>query len=328
MKKFSDYLNENLSLEEQTPQEEGMNVTNIVHPSFVMCPPFNLHVFQQNNYYAKHYAKDGEVDRAKAMNQFLGVYSFVSTWALTYLIPHDYSLQDQSFVANLGIVLPHWKDGNTVVVSEFRSRPRVGEQKPGINLFNSLQLDVDVAPKFFEGEADLKYFNGNNYVGAYGIRTSIEALNWFEKKYDMNIVKVENHDEKMYHLDCMIYPLYSNIALCYTKLFSKENLRAIEKFADIVDIPHEVGKDGGITNCVGLNRMVMCGSSINDLKVTDDDYDYERKKIDFLTKVCANHSLEPFFFNLSEYRKNGADLSCMFMHLNYTRHSEEYVHGA
>jgi N-dimethylarginine dimethylaminohydrolase len=144
----------------------------------------------------------------------------------------------------------------------------------------------------------------------------------------MNIVKVENNDEKMYHLDCMIYPLYSNVALCYTKLLSKENLRAIEKFADIVDVPPEVGAEGGITNCVGLNRMLLCGSSINDLKVTDEDYSYERKKIDFLTKVCASHSLEPYFFNISEYRKSGADLSCMFMHLNYTRHSEEYTHGA
>ena len=196
MKKFSDYLNE------QTPQEEGMNVTNIVHPSFVMCPPFNLHVFQQNNYFAKKYAKDGEVDRNKALNQFVGVYSFVSTYSLVYLIPHDYSLQDQSFVANLGLILPHWKEGNTVVVAEFRSKPRVGEKEPGVRLFNELNMEVDVAPKYFEGEADLKYFNGNNYIGAYGIRTSIEALNWFEEKYDMNIVKVENYDKKMKMVVC------------------------------------------------------------------------------------------------------------------------------
>ena len=304
-----------------------MNTSNIIHPTFLMCPPFNLYAGNLNNYFSKKYAKDGEVDRGKALNQFLGVYSFVSTYSLVYLIPHDYSLQDQSFVANLGIVLPHWEDGNTVVVSEFRSKPRVGEKEPGVRLFNELNMEVDVAPKYFEGEADLKFFNDNNYIGAYGIRTSIEALDWFEKKYDMNIVKVENHDQKMYHLDCLIYPLYSNVCLAYTKLLSKENIRAIEKFADIVDVPPEVGSEGGITNCVGLNRMVLCGSSINDLKVTDEDYDYERKKIDFITKVCSNHSLEPFFFNLSEYRKAGADLSCMFMHLNYTRHSEEYVNA-
>ena len=64
MKKFSQYINEQ-TIEEQTPAEEGMNATNIVHPSFVMCPPFNLHVFDQNNYFSKLYAKDGEVDRGK-----------------------------------------------------------------------------------------------------------------------------------------------------------------------------------------------------------------------------------------------------------------------
>ena len=56
MKKFSDYIKESFPLQEQTPAEEGMNATNIVHPSFVMCPPFNLHVFQQNNSFAKKYA--------------------------------------------------------------------------------------------------------------------------------------------------------------------------------------------------------------------------------------------------------------------------------
>ena len=37
MKKFSQFLNE------QTPAEEGMNTTNIIHPTFLMCPPFNLY---------------------------------------------------------------------------------------------------------------------------------------------------------------------------------------------------------------------------------------------------------------------------------------------
>lgn len=43
MKSFYQYLGE------QSPEQEGMNATNIVHPSFLMCPPFNLYAGNQNN---------------------------------------------------------------------------------------------------------------------------------------------------------------------------------------------------------------------------------------------------------------------------------------
>ena len=318
IKKFSQYINE------QHPAKEQMNAYNIISPSFLMCPPFNLHAGQQNNVFMKKYAKDGEVDRGKAFAQFMGVYNFLASNSLVYLIPHDYHLQDQSFVANLGIVLPHYKDGGDVVISEFRSKPRVEEQIPGVKFFSDLNYTTHICPFEFEGEADLKFFTGNNYIGAYGIRTSLEALEWFEETFDMNIVKVENQDKEQYHLDCIVYPLYSNVCLASTSKLSKQNIKEIEKFADIIDVPESVGSQGGITNCVGLNKTLLVGTSINDLKATDEDYSYEKGKIAFLTRVCAQNSLEPIFFNLSEYRKNGADLSCMVMHMNYTRHSEEY----
>ena len=94
--------------------------------------------------------------------------------------------------------------------------------------------------------------------------------------------------------------------------------------AHIVDVPGKAKDVAGFTNCVGLNKMVLCASDIDELKITDEAYDHERRKIDFLSKVCAQHSLEPVFFNLSEYNKNGADLSCMFLHLNYGRFTESY----
>lgn len=67
MKNFYQFLTE------QTPEQEGLNATNILYPSFLMCPPFNLYAGNQNNVFMRKYAKHGEVDRKKAMNQFLGV---------------------------------------------------------------------------------------------------------------------------------------------------------------------------------------------------------------------------------------------------------------
>jgi N-dimethylarginine dimethylaminohydrolase len=311
-------------LQEQTAEKEGLNSHNISYPAFVMCPPFNLSADQPNNVFMKNFKGDREVNRKKALSQFTSLYNFVANQSLVYLIPHDYSLQDQSFTANLGIVLPHYKDQKTVVISEFKSPPRIGEQKPGVDFFKMLKFDVVVAPRYFEGEADLKFINGNNYIGAYGIRTNMNALNWFEQKFNMNIVKVHNDSEELYHLDCIVYPLYNNVVMAVTSELSKQNIRDIEKFADIVDVPGPAKKVAGFTNCVGINKMVLCASNINELKVTDEDYDLERRKVDFLSKVCAQHSLEPIFFNMSEYNKNGADISCMFMHLNYTRFTESY----
>lgn len=322
MIKFKNFLTE------QSPAEEGLNAHNILYPSFLMCPPFNLTADEPNNVLMQKIpTKDRDVNRKTALHQFTNLYNYIAAHSLTYLLPHDYSLQDQSFVANLGIVLPHYDQGHTAVISEFKSPPRIGEQRPGIHFFKMMNFDVKVCPYHFEGEADLKYFNDNNYIGAYGIRTSLDALKWFEKTYDMNIVKVENNSETMYHLDCLVYPLYSNVCLAVTSKLSRKNIREIEKFAYIVDVPDKINGDGGLTNNLGLQKTLLCASTINNLKVTSADYEFERNKVDFLTKVCANHGLEPIFFNLSEYKKNGADLSCMVMHMNYVRHGEEYEHG-
>ena len=46
-------------------------------------------------------------------------------------------------------------------------------------------------------------------------------------------------------------------------------------------------------------------------------YDGEKHKITTLEKICYNEGLEPIIFNISEFMKSGAMLSCMIMHLNY-----------
>lgn len=315
-------------LAEQTAEQEQLNTNTIAYPSFLMTPPFTLDAGEPNNIFMKQIPEqEREVNRKRAMNQFLHLYNFMASQSLVYLLPHQYDLQDQSFVANLGIVLPHCNEKKTVVISEFRSKPRVGEQKPGVEFFKMLNYDVVVAPKYFEGEADLKYVNGNNYIGAFGIRTSLEALDWFEKTFDMNIVKVHNTSQELYHLDCIVYPLYNNVVMAVTSQLSKKNIKDIEKFAEIVDVPGSAAATSGFTNCVGLYRQLLCASNITSLKVTDKDYVHERNKVEFLTKVCANHSLEPVFFNLEEYIKNGADLSCIVMHINYPRLSEAYANA-
>jgi len=74
---------------------------------------------------------------------------------------------------------------------------------------------------------------------------------------------------------------------------------------------------GGITNSVRMGNAILCASNIVELKRTDENYDHEKNKIATLEKICAHEGMEPVIFNLSEYMKSGAMLSCMVMHLNY-----------
>jgi hypothetical protein len=73
----------------------------------------------------------------------------------------------------------------------------------------------------------------------------------------------------------------------------------------------------GITNCTRINKLIMNGSEVDDLDRNDEKYEYEKRKLTTLEKICSKYGFEPIFFNISEFYKSGAAVSCMIMHLNY-----------
>jgi N-dimethylarginine dimethylaminohydrolase len=95
----------------------------------------------------------------------------------------------------------------------------------------------------------------------------------------------------------------------------------IEKETEIIDIDVEDALCG-LTNSVRLGNMVMCASNISELKKTHEYYEGEVHKIKTLEKICSDAGMEPVIFNLSEYMKSGAMLSCMMMHLNRVDHNK------
>jgi arginine dihydrolase len=72
----------------------------------------------------------------------------------------------------------------------------------------------------------------------------------------------------------------------------------------------------GICNSVRLPNQVLNSSHIHDLKAGTEDYQFEIQKNRKLEDIAANLALEISYFNLSEFHKSGALLSCMVMHLN------------
>jgi len=293
-------------------------------PSYLMNFPFTLDTSNPNNIWMKELSPEEiKIDRNKAYRQFLDLYNFIAGSGLCYVLPSEGNFQDQVYVANLGIYLPHLKK-NTVLLSNYTSEPRQGEENVGKKFFDMMGYETHISPYKWEGEADLKYLYGNTYIGGYGIRSQKETYDWMGEQFNMNIIPLEMVEEYLYHLDCSIFPVSKDKTMVCTSLYSPEELDVLSKYTDIIDI-NEDDAFGGITNSVRLGNAILCASNISELKKTDELYDLERHKINTLESICAKEGMEPIIFNISEYMKSGALLSCMFMHLNYVDYTKTLI---
>ena len=293
--------------------------------SFLMNFPFTISTNDPNNIWMKEMSeKELEINRPKAYKQFMDLYNFMAGQSLVYNLPSEGNFQDLVYVANLGLHLPHICDENHILLSNFTSPPRQGEEFVGEKFFKQMGYKTEISPYKWEGEADIKYLSDNVYIGGFGIRSDIKTYKWMEENYDMKIIKVKMVDEYMYHLDCSIFPLSPDKTMVCTELYETEELKQIEKYTEIVDINVD-DSTYGMANSVRLGNMILCASNIAELKKSDEFYEGEKHKIESLEKICSDEGMEPVIFNLSEYMKSGAMLSCMVMHLNRVDHFKTLI---
>jgi N-dimethylarginine dimethylaminohydrolase len=291
--------------------------TELKRPAFLVNFPFSFSTEVANNIWMEELEGDErEPDLQQAMTQFLDLYRFLASEGLVYLLPTPTieGLQDLVFTANLGIVLTHL-DPAPVVISNFSSEPRRGESPIGEAFLESMGYPVRFSPHRFEGEADLKHLRDNVYVGGYGLRSEREAFEWMEREFDMKVIKVRETDPYLYHLDCSIFPLTPEDTMVCTEMFEPEELAELERHTNVID----VGVDecySGICNSVRLSNSILNSSHIHQLRAGTEDYRYEVQKNRKLEDIAVDHAMEVAYFNLSEYMKGGALLSCMVMHLN------------
>jgi N-dimethylarginine dimethylaminohydrolase len=306
-----------------SPTPRPLNPTRLERPAFLLAFPFSLATDVPNNQWMVDLPPEKrQVNLKRAMLQFLEVYRFVSSEALVYLIPSpgECHLQDLVYTANLGAVMEHMEDKNTVVISNFTSAPRCGETDLGIRFFEQMGYKVFVPPAKFEGEAELKHLHDNVYVGGYGLRSQKEAHEWMENQFDMKIIQVELVDPYLYHLDCSVFPITREDTLVCTELFSKEEVAEIEKETNIIPVSVDDAYSG-ICNSVRLSNTIMNSSHLHELKAGTEEYNFEIHKNRSLEDIAAKMAFEVSYFNLSEYHKSGALLSCMVMHLNRNSYS-------
>src|SRR5947208_966156 len=115
--------------------------------------------------------------------------------------------------------------------------------------------------------------------------------------------------------EALLYPITRENTLVCTELLGKEAVAEIEKVTTVIDVSVD-DCYSGICNSVRLPKTVLNSSHVHDLKLGTEDYKREVHKNRQLEDIAANFALEVSYFNLSEFHKSGALLSCMVMHLN------------
>ena len=190
---------------EDKPSDNNFNT--LKYPAFLMSFPFNVDNAVKNNVWMQKQENTAPFDMQKAYKQWMDLYRVVSASGLNYILPSQNGLQDEIYVANLGICLPQHISKNMFLLSNFRSNPRTGEEDVGREFFNMLEFNIVQTPTFWEGEADLKYVRDNLFFGGYGIRTDIASYEWMMSQYDMTIIPIKITDEYLYHFDCSFFPI-------------------------------------------------------------------------------------------------------------------------
>jgi N-dimethylarginine dimethylaminohydrolase len=283
--------------------------------------PLSLSAQVPNNAYMEDMSpSEREICLDRAIAQFQSLYKHIAQHAIVYLLPSTPGLQDQPYVSNLGVVLPHCQE-DTVVISRFRSTVRVGEDRIGAGFFKLMNFKVERPPEIFgaepvylEGEADLKHIHGNLYIGAFGMRTSQNALAWAADRFEMDIVPFCVTNPYLYHLDCSLLRLTEQTVLLCSSVADRACLRTLEKHCDIIDVSLEQAR-AGITNCLVLPDEVLCDSPLCELSKECPTYAIEKTKVERLEEICARFGLALRVFCMSEFYKSGALLSCLIMHI-------------
>lgn len=301
-----------------SPPSKAWNLSHLDVPTFLMCPPLSYNTSTPNNIWMEDLDDiERKVDDKKAARQFQALYQFLSSRGVVQLlpVPSNCGLQDLVFTANLGIVLEHLPAKDTVVISNYDSKPRIGETEVGVKFFQSMGYKTIVPSTKFEGEAELKHLYDNVYIGGYGLRSQKETYEQFEEQFDMKIIKVRESDPYLYHLDCSIFPLTYEKTIVCTDLLSTTEIKEIEAVTEIIDVSREEALPG-LCNSVRVGNYLLNGSHIHELKRGTENYRLEIAKNRKLEDIAADNGFELALFNLSEYQKGGAALSCMVMHLN------------
>jgi N-dimethylarginine dimethylaminohydrolase len=153
------------------------------------------------------------------------------------------------------------------------------------------------------------------FIGGYGTRSDPRVYAWMEERLGVQVIPLRETDPYLYHLDCTVFPLTREDTLVCTEMYEREEIAKIEAVTSIIDVSID-DCFSGICNCVRIGNTLLNASHLHELSPTHADYASEKAKNRALEDIAVKYGFEVSFFNLSEFLKSGALLSCMVMHLN------------
>ena len=286
-------------------------------PVFVLCPPTYVDTSIRNNAWMKD-MNDEEIalDKDKFMGQWYNLYSMVTANALVYLLPPKKGLQDQTYV-NSFAYLPHLKDRNVIILSNFKGAGRAGEEVVAGKFLKQLGYEIYKPNTFFEGFPELKWSGKDNvYYCGYGQRSDKKTYEWLAMEFDINPILLHEQDPYLYHLDCNIFVLNKDNVMMNVEGFSKREIKEVEKIATI----HPISTDSaymGALNSLRIDNFLFNASSLEYMKTTDKYYRDEIKKNKEIEVIAQKVGLELIYMDMSEAWKSGALLSCFAAPLNH-----------
>jgi N-dimethylarginine dimethylaminohydrolase len=289
--------------------------TQDAYLDLIMCPPKFLSTKISNNKWMRDMSKeDKKINIDKAMSQFFDLYGILSHDAFVYLLPPKKGLQDQVYISNCGMVLPHLY--KTIILANFTAPGRPGEEKVLSKFIDLMDFTQHQPPYKFEGEAEMKWLRDNIYICGYGMRSDIKAFQWMADKFGCKNIYLEERDELRYHLDCTVFCIDKETVLLAKDSVSASTIKEIEAVADIIPVSKKDAQFS-LTNCIRVGSIIYNATSISEMKRNDADYAFEKHKNESLEKICSDKGLSLVWVNLSEMGKSGAALSCCVAHLSY-----------
>ncbi|MEL7311001.1 MAG: arginine deiminase-related protein [Pseudomonadota bacterium] len=262
----------------------------------LMCPPDYFTVDNAINPWMA--GNEGQLDRAKAREQWEALAKKVGEFADVVTIAPQPDLPDMVFTANAGAVY-----GNKAIASHFvphERRPEEAHFKTWFrdNGYELLDLDEKLG---FEGAGDCLIDRGGPWLWTgYGFRTEIEAHPEIEAFFERELVSIRLTDPRFYHIDTCFCPLTDGFLMYHPPAFDYESRLAIETRVP----PHKrivvdtVDAGNFACNAINVGHEVFVHQASSPLKAQ---------------LMLAGFTVHEV--NLSEFLKSGGSAKCLSLKL-------------
>lgn len=319
----SDYIKLIIKQKQDNEEEQQKPFTpsDLKCPVWVMSPPLHAKFVPNNAWMIEYQEKFGDniqIDIDAITYEWSKIYEILVTFGLVLLLPPVVGLQDLHYV-NSFVYLPHIKDKHVCIISRFKSDTRKGEEAVVKQYLESIGYECHQPPLTynFEGEPCLRWLRDNIYLGSYGMRTSKEALHWIESNFDCEVIKLGIETGKLFHGDCIFFPLTPYDVVVGVKHADPVELKKLENYANIIPVENEELLEGGVCNGIVAGGCVL----YPDLTFAERNnllpQGIAKKTKDFACKVTVDLGLEPIFIRVYWMLLQGALLSCCVARLNW-----------